>query len=153
MKVGIVTFPETRVACLAYEGPSAREHEAVRRLVAWKLARGFTDPAKHRHYGLHHFDPVPPAGISKVDFCLSIVGPLEGEADGLVEAVIPRMRCAWARDVGSRRDNQAARHLFSQWVPSSGERPSGYPAIFHYVNVGPAVREEEAITDVYLPLG
>jgi len=26
------------------------------------------------------------------------------------------------------------------------------PWIFHYVNVGPSVREGEAITDVYMPL-
>lgn len=31
-------------------------------------------------------------------------------------------------------------------------RLSGYPIIFHYVNVGPDVKDEEAITDVYMPL-
>ena len=34
----------------------------------------------------------------------------------------------------------------------SGEAASGDPSIFHYVNVGPGVRDEDAITDVYLPL-
>jgi DNA gyrase inhibitor GyrI len=29
---------------------------------------------------------------------------------------------------------------------------SGQPIVFHYVNVGPDVKEREAITDVYLPL-
>jgi AraC family transcriptional regulator len=57
-----------------------------------------------------------------------------------------------ARDVGSRVNNQAARYLYEQWLPSSGERLSGHPLIFHYVNVGPNVQAHEAITDVYMPI-
>jgi AraC family transcriptional regulator len=34
----------------------------------------------------------------------------------------------------------------------SGEIPGDFPIFFHYVNVGPVVREEEMITNVYLPL-
>jgi AraC family transcriptional regulator len=34
----------------------------------------------------------------------------------------------------------------------SGEAPGDFPVFFHYVNVGPNVRREEMITDVYLPL-
>jgi AraC family transcriptional regulator len=37
-------------------------------------------------------------------------------------------------------------------LPQSGELPGNFPIFFHYVNVGPNVREEEMITDVYLPL-
>lgn len=66
--------------------------------------------------------------------------------------IIPAMRCALARDVGSRSDNQAARYLYDEWLPRSGERLAAAPLVFHYVNVGPQVNEREAITDVYLPL-
>jgi hypothetical protein len=38
------------------------------------------------------------------------------------------------------------------WLPQSDEKPADFPIFFHYVNVGPNVREEEMITDVYLPL-
>ena len=71
---------------------------------------------------------------------------------GIEETSIPACRCALARDVGSRMNNPAVVWLFEHWPPCSGETFSGDPLIFHYVNVGPSLKEEEAITDVYLPL-
>jgi AraC family transcriptional regulator len=62
------------------------------------------------------------------------------------------MRCALARDTGSRLDNKAAQFLYDEWLPRSGEEMSAQPLVFHYVNVGPNVKAEEAVTDVYLPL-
>nr|WP_054693466.1 GyrI-like domain-containing protein [Geotalea toluenoxydans] len=66
--------------------------------------------------------------------------------------LIPAQRCVRARHVGSRLNNQAAVYLYETWLPQSGESVGDFPMIFHYVNVGPKVREEEMITDVYLPL-
>jgi len=43
-------------------------------------------------------------------------------------------------------------YLCGEWLARSGEAPGDFPPFFHYVNVGPNVREEEMITDVYLPL-
>jgi AraC family transcriptional regulator len=152
MQVQIVTFPETRVACLAHDGPAAQEHATVRQLVAWKLAHGLTDPTRHRQYGLHYIIPGMPPGHSRVDMCLSIDRDIGANAVGIVARTIPPLRCALARDVGSRLNNQAARFLGLEWLPGSGEQMADYPLIFHYVNVGPQVKVEEAITDVYLPL-
>ena len=64
---------------------------------------------------------------------------------------IPELRCALARNVGSRSNNKAAAYLYETWLPRSGESPGKFPIFFHYVNVGPNVREEGMITDVYLP--
>lgn len=151
MQVRIVTFPETRVASLTRHGPASQEHATVRRLVAWKLENGLTDQARHRQYGLHYIEPDMPPGHSRVDMCLSIDREVGPNSAGIVERTIPALRCALARDVGSRLDNQAARHL-AQWLPGSGEQLADFPLIFHYVNVGPNVKAEEAITDVYMPL-
>ncbi len=153
MDVRIVTFPETRVAAIAHTGSPGTEHDTVRKLIAWKLERQLTDPAKHRHYGLHYADPgnVAPDAY-RADFCLSFDGIVGPNPFGIFELVIPEMRCAFARDVGSRSNNRAAASLYERWLPSSGESLSGYPMIFHYVNTGPDVKEDEAITDVYLPL-
>jgi AraC family transcriptional regulator len=152
MHVSIVPFPETRVAMISHIGPPWTEHDTVRKLVAWKLRHGMLDQEKYRHYGLHRTDArlVPPSE-HRVDFCLSYDGPVEENAFGIFEAVIPAARCALARDIGSRTDNQAARYLVEEWLPASGETMGG-PMIFHYVNVGPQVAAHEAITDVYLPL-
>lgn len=153
MEVKIVTFPATRVAGIRHQGDPALEHETALRLVRWKLERRLLDQERYRTFGLHYTDPraVPP-GEYRVDFCLSYDGPIEPNEHGITEMRIPEMRCALARDVGSRLDNQAARYLQQQWLPRSGEQKADLPLVFHYVNVGPAVHAHEAITDVYLPL-
>jgi AraC family transcriptional regulator len=153
MQVHIVTFPETRVAAIRHQGPPWQEHETVRKLVAWKLKLGLTDPLRYRSYGLHYTDPrtIDP-GTHRVDFGLSYDGPIEANQVGVFAMVIAPMRCALARDIGSRLDNKAARYLYDEWLPRSGQKMSAQPVIFHYVNVGPSVTDAEAITDVYLPL-
>jgi AraC family transcriptional regulator len=152
MKVQIVTFPETRVASLTHEGPDSQEHATVRKLVAWKIEHGLTDQTKYRQYGLQYVIPSMPPGHSRVDMCLSIDRAVGANSAGIVERTIPALRCALARDIGSRLNNQAARYLALEWLPGSGEQLADFPLIFHYVNVGPAVKAEEAITDVYMPL-
>ena len=153
MRVSIVTFPETKVAAIHHVGPPSQEHETVRKLIAWKLDNRLLDQARHRNYGLHYTDPriVNPAE-HRVDFCLSYDGPVEPNAYGIVEMIIPAMRCAMARDIGSRLNNKAAQYLYDVWLPRSGEEIASGPLVFHYVNVGPNVKEHEALTDVYLPL-
>lgn len=153
MQVEIVTFPETRVAVIRHRGPPALEHDSVRKLVAWKLERRLLDQARYRMYGLHYTDPRSvESSDHRVDFCLSYDDPVEPNSMGVAEMTIPAQRCARARDIGSRLDNQAARYLYDVWLPRSGEQIADQPLIFHYVNVGPAVAQSDAITDVYLPL-
>jgi AraC family transcriptional regulator len=153
MQVTYVTFPQTRVAAITHTGSPLQEHDTARKLISWKIENRLLDPVRNRSYGLHYAHPEgPDAAKYRVDFCLSIDGPVAQNPHGIVEMTIPQLRCALARDVGSRADNKAARYLYEQWLPTSGERLSGYPLIFHYVNVGPNVAAHEAITDVYMPL-
>src|SRR6185503_4340939 len=109
--------------------------------------------ANHRTYGVHYTDPqsvAPPEHC--VDFCVTYDQPVEPNPQGIISKIIPANRCAVARHLGSRRFNSAAVYLYREWLPKSGERLGNYPIFFHYVNVGPGVREDEMITDVYLPL-
>jgi AraC family transcriptional regulator len=153
MDVQIVVFPETNVAAIEHVGPPALEHDTVRKLVAWKLEQGLLDPTKYRSYGVHFTDPrTTHPSEHHVDFCLSIESAVGPNPFGIINKTLPRSRCALARDIGSRHDNKAAVYLFETWLPRSGEQPGDFPIFFHYVNVGPGVREEEMITDVYLPL-
>lgn len=153
MEVEIVTFPETKVACIEHHGSPALEHVTARKLIAWKLENRLLDQLKYRNYGLHYTDPrnTSPAE-HHVDFCLSVEEDVGPNPYGIRTKLIPAQRCARARDVGSRLNNQAAFYLYQTWLPQSGESPGDFPMVFHYVNVGPNVREEEMITDVYLPL-
>jgi AraC family transcriptional regulator len=153
MDLEIVTFPETKVAAIEHRGSPALEYDTVRKLIAWKIENHFLDQLKHRSYGVHYTDPrsTHPSG-HRVDFCLSIEDDVGANPYGIQTKVIPSRRCARARDVGSRSNNRAAVFLHETWLPQSGESPGDFPMFFHYVNVGPDVREEDMITDVYLPL-
>jgi AraC family transcriptional regulator len=153
MDVRIVTFPETKVASLTHLGSPQDEHVTALKLVAWKVAKRLLDQTKFRSYGLHYFGQRPtPASPYRVDFCLSIESDVDPNPYGITQKIIPRMRCAYARDIGSRSNNKAAVYLYEVWLPKSGEEISGDPLIFHYVNVGPNIQESDAITDVYMPL-
>ncbi|MGD8846014.1 MAG: GyrI-like domain-containing protein, partial [Desulfobacteraceae bacterium] len=153
MKVKIVTFPETKVAAITHLGSPEQEYITARNLVDWKIQNRLHNQSKYRSYGLHYTHPrkIEPSKY-RVDFCLSFEGDVAKNEDGIFEKIIPSMKCALARDVGSRANNQAVKYLIEQWLPKSGEMQSDFPLIFHYVNVGPNVKKSEAITDVYLPL-
>jgi AraC family transcriptional regulator len=153
MEVQIVIFPKTKIAAVEHFGSPALEYGTARKLIAWKLENGLLDPQKYRSYGVHHTDPrTTPPSEHHVDFCLSIEEDVCPNSYGVMNKVIPGGRCARARDVGSRSNNKAAAYLYEKWLPQSGESLGEFPMFFHYVNVGPNVREEEMITDVYLPL-
>jgi AraC family transcriptional regulator len=153
VNVQIVTFPETRVAAIEHRGSPNLEHATAGKLIAWKVANGLLDQSRYRSYGVHYTDPqtTPPAD-HRVDFCLSIDRDITPNPFGIVSKVIPGGRCALARHLGSRAHNAAAVYLFETWLPGSGESLRDFPIFFHYVNVGPNVREEDMVTDVYLPL-
>ena len=76
---------------------------------AWEIENRLLDPLKYRSYGVHYTDPrTTPPSAHHVDFCLSIEEDVGPNPYGIVDKVIPRSRCARARDVGSRADNKAA---------------------------------------------
>ncbi len=153
VKIQIVIFRETKVAAIEHCGSPSFEHDTARKLIAWKLEQKLLDPAKYRSYGVHYTDPrTTRASHHHVDFCLSIDRDVEPNAFGIVNKIIPRTRCALARDIGSRYNNKAAAYLYEEWLAWSGEAPGVFPIFFHYVNVGANIREEDMITDVYLPL-
>lgn len=152
MQVRIVEFPKTAVAVAEHRGPPTLEHETVRRLIAWRIHNRVA-PDRHNTYGVHYTDPykVEPSE-HRVDICVAYDQAIASNPWGIVGKVIPACRCALARHLGSREDVAAAAYLYREWLPKSGEMPGDFPVFFHYVNVGPDVRDEEMVTDVYLPL-
>lgn len=151
-KVEIVDFPETKVAALEHRGPPQLEHETIRKFVEWRKSNRL-HPDRHRSYGIHYNDPrtTPPEDY-RVDLCAEIEHDVAPNSQGVVNKFIPGGRCAVARHLGSRENVAVAVYLYEIWFPQSGETLRGFPIFFHYVNVGPDVREEDMITDVYLPL-
>jgi AraC family transcriptional regulator len=152
MNVRIIEFPETRVAAIEHRGPAALEHETARHLIAWRIANRLP-PERHATYGIHYTDPsTTPPEEHRVDFCVAYAQDVSANPHGVVSKTIPCRRCAVLRHHGSRENVTAAAYLYNDWLPKSGEAAGDFPVFFHYVNVGPHVREEEMITDVYLPL-
>lgn len=153
MDIEIVQFPLTRIAVIEHFGAPELEENSVNRLIAWRKEQGFFDTKKYRSYGIHYTNPNQVASEQHhVDFAISVDAPIETNSYGVINKIIPALRCAKARDIGSRANNKAIIYLLENWLPQSGEQLGNFPPIFHYINVDPTVSEEKMITDVYLPL-
>ena len=85
--------------------------------------------------------------------CGSVNAVVPDNTFGVENGVIPHMRCAKVRHLGSH-DNmeQTIRWLYQQWLPQSGELPSDQCCFFEYHNFVHQVDECDLITDIYLPL-
>ena len=152
MEVKIVNFPETKVAVLEHKGPPGLEHESIKKLIEWRIENTLS-PHKHQSYGVHYNNPATTLPKKyRVDLCISVRQEIPLNPQGVINKVIPSGRCAVARHIGARDQVTAAAYLYESWLPDSGEKLRDYPLFFHYVNVGPNVKELEMITDVYLPL-
>ncbi len=151
MDVRIVEFPETHVAVAEHRGPPELEHETSKKLIEWRIHNRLS-PANHRTYGVHYTDPQSIAPTEHcVDFCVTYDQLVQPNPQGIISKSIPANRCAVARHLGPG-SNTAVVYLHRDWLPNSGERQGNYPAFFHYVNVGPNIRDDEMVVDVYLPL-
>lgn len=152
MHVDIVDFPETRVAALEHRGPEHLVYETTAKFIAWRQANG-VKPEDGSTYGIHYTDPktTQPEDY-RLDLCVSVARPVAENPHGVIEKTIPGGLCARVRHVGSRHEIAAAEWLYREWLPHSGKQQRDFPIFFHYVNVGPHVRDHEMITDVYLPI-
>ena len=152
MQVEIVNFPETMVAALEHRGPEHLSYQTTEQFIAWRRANGLR-PDQGNTYGIHYTDArsVLPEDY-RLDLCVSVGKPIADNPQGVVTKVIPAGRCAKVRNLGSRHELSGPRYLYEKWLPQSGEQLRDYPVFFHYVNVGPGVKEHEMITDIYLPL-
>jgi AraC family transcriptional regulator len=152
MKVMIIFFTETKVAALEHRGSPKLEHESIKKLIAWRIENKFP-PEKHKSYGIHYCNPetTPPEDY-RVDLCISVEHEIQNNPYGVINKVIPSGRCAVTRHIGSRNSITAVANLYKRWLPQSREKLRDFPIFFHYVNVGPNIKECDMITDVYLPL-
>ena len=152
MQVEIVEFPETKVAVAEHRGSPELEYETSKELINWRIQNGVS-PGSHQTYGVHYTDPNSVAPDDhRVDFCVSYDRDVEANPQNIICKTIPANRCALVRYHGPRALNDAALYLYRDWLPNSGFTVADFPIFFHYVNVGPDVREADMMTDVYLPI-
>lgn len=153
LDVEIVDFPETKIAVIEHCGAPEKEYESVRKLIAWRMANKLPPSQLHKSYGIHYNDPnkVSPSEY-RVDLAVSVQDDISANSFGVVNKIIPALKCAKIRHLGSRENVTSARYLRGEWLESSGEQLADFPVFFHYVNVGPDIQTTDMITDVYLPL-
>ncbi|WP_448097995.1 AraC family transcriptional regulator [Luteibacter yeojuensis] len=150
--VRIIDFPVTSVACLPHRGPPERIGESVRRFIDWRRAHGLT-PARSATWNILHDDPeATPPDAFRLDICASCDTVAPNEA-GVVAAHIEGGRCAVLRHQGSDvLLGDAIRFLYGEWLSGSGEEPRDAPLFLRRVAFFPDVPEQEAVTDIFLPL-
>jgi AraC family transcriptional regulator len=150
MQVEIVQFPETLVAAIEHLGSTANVYESTRKLVEWRI-QNRVPPGKGT-YAVHYDMRTHAESGYRLDLCVPFDREVKANPQGVVAKVIPGGRCARVRYQGSREYIPVVEPLFNEWLPDSGEQLREFPIFFHYVNVGPDVREQDMLTDIYLPL-
>jgi AraC family transcriptional regulator len=151
--VRVVTFPPTRVALLEHRGNPVRLGDTIRQFIEYRKANRLS-PARSATFNLVYNDPdeTPPDEF-RFSVCAATDDPVPANDAGVVQFVIPHGRCAVLRHRGS--DDQlghSIRHLYSEWLPSSGAELREFPLFMQRVTFFPDVPDSEAVTDIYLPL-
>ncbi|WP_253716808.1 GyrI-like domain-containing protein [Sphingomonas sp. AP4-R1] len=145
--------PDVPVAFMAHHGAPERIGETIRRFIAWRKANGVR-AATHATYTIFHNDPdsVPPEEV-RIDLAAATGRAITPADEGMEAGLIPGGRCAVLRIIGNSDDLRPAAHfLYGRWLPESGEEPRDFPLYARRVLFFPDVPEQEAITDLYLPL-
>ena len=151
--VRVTTFPATRVALLEHRGNVLNLGDSIRKFIEWRRANALP-PAKSATFNIIHNDPneTPPEDF-RFDLCAATDRPIAPNEAGVRESLIPGGRCALLRHRGS--DDQlgySIMHLYSSWLPSSGEELRDFPLFMQRLKFFPDVPDSEAETDIYLPL-
>ena len=151
--VSIVDFPATPVALLEHKGDPALIGESIRRFIGWRKQAGLP-PRNSATFNILHNDPeTTPPHEYRIDICAATSRPVAENDAGVIEGLIPEGRCAVIRILGSSDDlRPAVTYLYREWLPESGEELRDFPMFAQRVSFFPDVAENEAITDIFLPL-
>lgn len=152
-QVRIVDFCDTKVALLPHRGDPQLIGESVRSFIAWrKLNR--LPPNVSATFNILHDNPTEVAPEDfRLDLCAAVEREVADNPFGVVGACIPGGRCAVLRHIGP--DDQlgaAIAGLYADWLPHSGEELRDFPVYLQRVTFFPDVPENEAVTDIFLPL-
>ncbi len=90
----------------------------------------------------------------RLDICAATDRHVADNEFGVMGKTIPGGRCAVLRHIGSSDTlgDTVVSYLYSEWLPQSGEELRDFPMYFQRVKLFPDVSENEAVTDVFLPL-
>lgn len=152
-EVGIVRVEAVPVALLAHRGAPRLIGDSVRSFIAWRKRNGLP-PGRSATYNILHDDPgqVRPED-HRFDLAAAVPGEVSFNSFGVTSSTLPGGRCAVLRHIGSNDGLGRRIHsLYSEWLPRSGEEPRDFPVYLQRVDFFPDVAENEAVTDIFLPL-
>ena len=152
-QVDLVNFPETPIAVMTHKGDPRALGHTIQRFIAWRKQMKLP-PSKSRTFNLVYHDPntVPPEE-HRFDLACVYQGELLDDESDVVKNVIPEGRCARIRHIGS--DDllgPVVDYLYSIWLVQNEVEVREFPLFFERVSFFPEVKENDMITDVYLPI-
>ena len=154
MNVQITTFEKRQVAVLEHKGSPESLNHSIAHFIEWRKSTGLSPVKSSETFGVVYHDPksVKPEDF-RFDICGVVTDSIPDNPQGVVNKEIPSGRCAKIRHIGSHDEMESTvHHLYSEWLPNSGETTRDFPVFFHYLNLYPQVPEHELITDIYLPI-
>jgi AraC family transcriptional regulator len=152
-QVRIVEAEDIRVAELIHRGPPQDIGESIRRFIDWRKANGLP-PKTNATFNIFYDNPnhTPPEDF-RLGLCVATSREIAPNAAGITAGCIPGGRCAVLRYVGAEDGLEAAaRYLYAQWLPQSGEELRDFPLYGERVKFFPDVPEHESIVELFLPL-
>jgi len=152
-QIRFVDFQETRVAVLEHRGDPRLIGDSIRRFIAWRKSMGLP-PRLSATFNILHDDPDRTAPERfRLDLCAATAREILPNEAGVVAKIIPGGGCAHLRHTGSEDGLRAAlSYLYADWLPRSGEALRGFPLYVQRVSFFPEVGENEAVSDIFLPL-
>ncbi len=138
------------IAELVHHGSPQKVGDTIRRFIEVRKANDLPPP-RHATYNLLYADPNESPDDYRLGLCVATDRDLS--AHGLVANAIPGGRVAVLRYAGFSDDlRDAVAWFYGQWLPQSGEELRDFPIYVQRVKFFPEVAENEAVTDIFLPL-
>ena len=153
MEVELVNFPETRVALLEHCGDPRRLNDSIARFIDWRR-RNALPPRQSATFNLLFDDPnETPTGDFRFGLCVATARDIAPNDEGIVAFTLPAGPCARLRHQGSDDHlEQSIRRLYADWLPQSGRELRDFPLFLQRLRFYPEVSEQQALTDIFLPL-
>ena len=152
-QVRIVDFSEIKLAVLEYKGDPKFVGNSIRKFIQWRKEHHL-NPQNSATFNILYNDPEAVAAEDyRIDICVATDKAIAANDQGVIPKTIPAGRCAVLRHFGSDdKLKTSIQILYADWLPQSGEELREFPMFLQRVKFFPDVAENEAVTDVYLPL-
>jgi AraC family transcriptional regulator len=151
-QVKIIDTVDIPIAVMEHRGDPRHLGATLQRFIAWRKAARLTPEHSATFTIFHDPEPARPEDFH-IDLCVATSRTMVAGHESMKPGLIPGGRCALLRVIGSSDDmGPAAAYLYREWLPESGEETRDFPLYCQRVNFYPDVLEQEAVTDLFLPL-